>query len=431
MAGILQEQHGNEAFGFLFVFWTETLVRKDRNTPFVEEAKVVLQEVRTSLATLVGSVGANPTQPQEIARRFGLDKTLTWKIARVICDDDTLAAAVHVPGKASVRNFVDVLERKGATSEATAPVLAAMERLEQLIATHSGDRGTFEVMLGSASTELARKSGETARKMAYQGCSAIWGVRARVHTSLHFVAPNTSDRDVLDLGVIAGFVDFRRLRPDVAWAVARRATLSTAGVPQSMGSIVSMDPELGLTDPPILKRFSSTPVPELRQTQGQGNITRFELTEGAIGNTGAATCMLGWVARGVSNKYKSEGDDYGEHIVRLSTPVEVLYHDLYVHRDLTFAMKPEIFIYSDLPGGPTFPYDGLERGKLPVMEDVVDLGEGPPNAAAADLANYRQMVDYAAERMGWSLKDFHGFRFRLKYPPIPTLCLYRYELMSR
>lgn len=401
------------------------------NTSFLEEAKVVLQEVRTSLATLVGAVGANPTQPQEIARRFGLDKTLTWKIARVICDDDTLAAAVHVPGRASVRNLVDALEKGGASLESTAPVLAAMDRFERLIATHAGDRGTFEVMLGSASDGLARRRGETARKMFYQGCSAIWGVQARVHTSLHFVAPNQASDELLDLGVIAGFVDFRRLRPDVPWAVARRSTFTHDGKPQSMGSTVPMDPNLSPADPPILKQFSSTPVPPLRQTPGQNNITRFELTEGPIGNTAAATCMLGWIARGESNKYRTGSDVYGEHIVRLSTPVEVLYHDLYIHRSLGFAMKPDIFIYSDLPGGPTFPYDGLERGRLPVMEDVIDLGEGPPNAAAADLPNYRQMVTFAAERMGWSLNDFHGFRFRLKFPPIPTLCLYRYGLAER
>jgi len=406
-------------------------MKKNLNAPFVEEAKVVLQAVRTSLATLVDSMGANATQPQEISRRFGVDKTLTWKIARVICDDDTLAAAVHVPGRASMRNFVDVMERNGASGETTAAVLDAMDRLERLIATHSGDRGTFEVMLGSASQQLARKSGETARRMAYQGCSAIWGVRARVHTSLHFVAPSATSADVLDLAVIAGFEDFRRLRPDVAWSVARRATLTTAGQPQAMGTIVPMDPALSPTDPPILTQFSSTPAPELRQTQGQHNITRFELTEAPIGNTGATTCILGWVARGISGRFKSEGDDYGEHIVRLSTPVEVLYHDLYVHRSLAFAMKPEIFIYSDLPGGPTFPYDGMDRGKLPVPEDVIDLGEGPPNAAAADLPDYRQMVDLAAHRMGWSLSDFHGFRFRLKFPPIPTLCLYRYPLADR
>lgn len=397
----------------------------------MEEAKVVLQEVRTSLATLVGSVGANPMQPQEIARRFGLDKTLTWKIARVICDDDTLAAAVHVPGRASVKNFVDVLARKGATSEATGQVMVAMDRLEDLIARHSGDRGTFEVMLGSGSDELARKRGEAARKMAYQGASAIWGVRARVHVSIHFVAPSGEDPRLLDLAVVAGFVDFQRLRADVAWAVARRATLSTAGEPQTFGTIVPMDPALAREESPILRQFSSTPTPELRQTQAQGNITRFELTEGPIGNTAAATCILGWIARGISNRYKSEGDDFGEHIVRLSTPVEVLYHDLYVHRSLSFAMNPGIHIYSDLPGGPTFPYDGPDRGKLPVMDEVVDLGEGPPNAAAADLPNYRQMVDYAAEQLGFHLNAFHGYRFRLKFPPIPALCLYRYPLIDR
>lgn len=370
-------------------------------------------------------------QPQEIARRFGLDKTLAWKIARVICDDDTLAAAVHVPGRASVKNFVEVLGRKGAKAEATAPVLAAMDRLEQLIERHSGDRGTFEVMLGNASEELMRKRGEAARKMAYQGASAIWGVRARVHTSLHFVAPSVGSEDLLDLAVVAGFVDFQRLRPDVAWSVARRATLSTKGDPQTFGTIVPMDPSLTREEPPILKQFSSTPTPEIRQTQAQGNITRFELTEGPIGNTAAATCILGWIARGISHRYRSEGDEYGEHIVRLSTPVEVLYHDLYVHRSLGFAMNPEVHVYSDLPGGPTFPYDGLDRGKLPVMEEVVDLGEGPPNAAAADLPNYRAMVDYAAEGMGWTLRDFHAYRYRQRFPPIPTLCLYRYALLQR
>jgi len=31
-----------------------------------------------------------------------------------------------------------------------------------------------------------------------------------------------------------------------------------------------------------------------------------------------------------------------------------------------FAMKPRVFVYSDLPGGPTFPFDGFDRGLLPV-----------------------------------------------------------------
>jgi hypothetical protein len=414
----------------LFVVRTDR-ERLSKTAPkaFIEDAKAALQDVRSSLAALVDSVGANATQPQEISRRFGLDKTLTWKIARVICDDDTLAAAEHLPGKASVRNLVETMERNGAPPSTTAPVLAAMDRLEAMIATHAGDRGTFEVMLGTASDGLARRRGEAARKQFYQGCSAIWGVRARVHASMHFVAPNANP-ELLDLGVIAGFLDFRRLRPNVSWTVAARATQMSDGTPQAQGKIGPMDPALSPADMPIVRKFCSDPLPELRSRPGRNNITRFELVEGPVGNSVAATCILGWVARGEVNRFRSEGDLYGEHIVRLSTPVEVLYHDLYVHRSLGFAMKPKVFVYGDLPGGPTFPFDGLERGLLPIMEDVIDLGEAP-NAAAADIPKYRQMVGHAVERLGWSLKDFHGFRYRLRFPPIPALCLYRYELPER
>jgi hypothetical protein len=398
---------------------------------FVEEAKTVLQELRSSLAALVESVGAKPNQPQEISRRFGLDKTLTWKIARVICDDDALAAAAHLPGRSSVRNLVDTMTRNGASTDSAATVLTAMDRLERLIATHSGDRSTFEVMLGGASDELARRRGESARKMFFQGASAIWGVQARVHTSLHFIAPSTADDNLLDLGVVAGFLDFRRLRPDAAWTVAARATANSDGTPQPPRNIGPMDPDVDPVGPPILPRYCSTPLPQLRSTRGRNNITRFELMEGPVGNTAAANCILGWIARGEVGKYRAPGDDFGEHIVRLSTPVEVLYHDLYVHRSLPFAMSPSIHIYSDLPGGPTFPFDGFERGQLPVTDSIIDLGEAPPNASAADIPNYRQMVTYAAERLGWTLTDFHGFRFRMRYPPIPALALYRYRLPER
>lgn len=403
---------------------------KDSTSAFVEEAKGVLHDLRSALAGLVAAVGADATQPQEIARRFGLDKTLTWKIARVICDDDTMASAVHVPGRSSVRNLVETLGRNGAPTESTTLVQDAMDRLEQLIETHCGDRRTFEVMLGGSSNGAASKQAENARKMFYQGASAIWGVQARVHASLHFVAPS-EDESKLDLGVIAGFLGFRRLRADVPWTVASMSTFVQDGTPKEHQALRPMDPGLRPGSAPLLKRFCTSPEPQLRETPGRNSTTRYELAEGPIGNTAATNCILGWVAGGEVCRYRSPGDLIGEHVVRLSTPVEVLYHDLYVHRSLGFAMNPTIHLYSDLPGGPIFPYDGPERGRLPVLDEVVDLGENPPNASAADIPNYRQMVSFGAEQMGWTLNDFRGFRFRLKYPPIPTLAVYRYDLPEK
>ncbi len=389
---------------------------------------MAVNALRSSLAELLAQVRGDPSQPQEIARRFGLDKTLTWKISRVICDDDALAAAVHVPGRASVRALVDALAKDGAGREPTSRVIEAMDRFESFVETHCGDRSTFEVMLGGAAGGMSRRRAEAQRKTFYQGASAIWGVQARVHVSLHFAAPNAQIPDRLDLAVIAGFLDFRRLRPDVAWTVAAMATLIDQGAPVPHQDIRPMDPALKPGDAPLLAEFCSRPLPVLRPNTRRKNITRYELAEGPIGITAAADCITGWIARGEVNRYRAPDDRLGEHIVRLSTPVTVLYHDLYVHRDLAFAMRPTIHIYSDLPGGPIYPIDGVDRGQLPVTEEIVDLGTGPPSVAAADIPNYGRMVATAVASLGHSPSDFRGFRFRMKYPPIPAQAVYRYEL---
>ncbi len=398
---------------------------------FESDARSAVNGLRSALADLMAEVRGDPAQPQEIARRFGLDKTLTWKIARVICDDDSLAAAVHVPGRASVRALVEAMSKDGAPEDRTQPVIAAMDRFEQFITTHCGDRTTFEVMLAGASGGMNRKRAEVSRKSFYQGASAIWGVQARVHVSLHFVAPNAREADRLDLAVVAGFLGFRRLRPEVSWTVAAMATHADEGVPVAHRDIRPMDPALKPGDTPLLKQFCSSPLPELRKNTRRSNVTRYELAEGPIGITAAADCITGWVAKGEVNRFRAPDDHLGEHIVRLSTPVEVLYHDFYVHRELTFAMKPTIHLYSDLPGGPVFPLDGLDRGRLPIAEEIIDLGEGPPSTSAADIPNYRAMVETAAKSLDHTLKDFHAFRFRMKYPPIPAQALFRYELPER
>lgn len=400
---------------------------------FIADAKLAVADVRRALAQLVESVGANPQQPQEISRRFGLDKTLTWKVARFIGDDDMLAAASHLPGRASVRNLVEAMHRQGAPAESASSVLEAMDRLDALVTAHAGDRDTFEVMLGSASDELARKRGEAARKQLFLGGSAVWGVQAKAHLSIQIAAPSKDNPDKLDLGVIGGFVDFRRLRSDVPWTVARRLTFSMSdGMARPSPNIHPMDESLDRDAPPLLAKFSSTPAPVLRMASSSGkNVARYEIVPGPIGKNSAATCMVGWIARNETDWFRTPGDDRGEHIVRLSTPAQMLYHDLYVHKSLGFAMNPRAAMYSDLPGGPTYPLDGPDAGMLPIGDEVIDLGFAPANTVTSDIPGYREMVRYAIERMGWDEGEFRGFRQRLRYPPIPALAMMRYDLPER
>jgi hypothetical protein len=396
---------------------------------FAEDAKRVLKDLRSSLSALVESVGADASFPQEMSRRFGLDKSLTWKVARVIGGDDTLSAATHMPGRAGLLTFVDALEHAGAPHERAGSVRDAIDRFESFITTHSGDRSTLEIMLGGVSERLSPKRIEFFRKLAFQGNSAIWGVQAKTQVSLHFIAPNPTDPDKLDVGIVCGLIDFRRLRPDALWAVASRFHLIDDGTLDAFKKVVPIDPALGPRDTPLLRQFCSQPLAELREVPAGPGI-RYEFTEGPVGITAAATCILGWLDRGDVSRYRSETDNYGEHIVNLNTPVETLVHDVYIHRSLGFAIPPEVHVYSQMPGGPVYPRDGRKKGVMALPEETIDLGS-PPDCTIAALPRCTQMVEFAARNLGWALSDFHGFRYRLKYPPLPALALFRYRLPER
>jgi hypothetical protein len=183
---------------------------------------------------------------------------------------------------------------------------------------------------------------------------------------------------------------------------------------------------------PVLPQFCSQPLPGLRAVRAPGGNSRFEITDGPVGKTAATTVLVGWKWPTEASMYcEKSPDEMGEHGIHLSTPVELAIFDLFVHRSLTFAFNPTAKVYSKLPGGPQYPMEGRDIGLLPMPNEVVDLGAGPPDTTTPELPNYREVATFAVERLGWSLNDFHGFRYRLRYPPIPALALLQHPLLVR
>jgi hypothetical protein len=54
----------------------------------VSEARQALHEVRGALAEVYASAGADPAEPQGVARRYNLNRNLTWKLSRVLRSDE-------------------------------------------------------------------------------------------------------------------------------------------------------------------------------------------------------------------------------------------------------------------------------------------------------------------------------------------------------
>ena len=400
-------------------------------TPAVFDVAVrdVAQRVRTSLAEVLAVIGVDATKPQSMARQLGLDKSLAWKTSRIVSDADPFAAIPRLPGRSGQKILLNSLRTAGAPADAIGAVQEALDEFEQLVETHAGDRETFEMMLSGLGKDGQSDLDEAHRKLSFQGNSAIWGVQARVQMAAQFVTPGSGSK--LTLATVYGLIDFRRLRTSAAWAVANMWGYHDDGTTAKVADEPLERNDGSLPGLPLLTSFSSPNLPPMRGSMSRNGLRRYEIVEGPVGMTGAMNIVSGWVSRDTVDRYRTDVDRVGEHLVYLSTPAELLIHDLFVHKSLDFAMRPRAHLYSQLPGGPVYPLDGHECGQLPLPEAMVDLGEGPPDLTTPEVARYRAMAEMGAKAAGFSLNDFHGFRLKIKYPPIPTLTLFRYDLPDR
>src|SRR4051812_36182446 len=115
----------------------DTLIKSDQ---FVEHTRHALQGVRRGLIELYGAIGADPTAPQEVARRFGMNRNLTWKLSRVINASDPFATLNHLPGEQGLDLAVGAFEKAGAPADAIKNVREAVQHLRDVVGTHAGDR---------------------------------------------------------------------------------------------------------------------------------------------------------------------------------------------------------------------------------------------------------------------------------------------------
>lgn len=399
---------------------------------FEDDLRSAAQTVRSALAHTLTAVGADVSQPRSMAKRFGLDKTLAWKLSRVVSEDNLATLVDHLPGRAGLDIAIRSLEDAGAMSHSVAALRHAIAEFDRTVELHCGDRDTLELMLGHLHREGRQQREEAHRKRAFQGNRAVWGVQARLQVCLHFVAPNAADPSMLDTALISGLVDLRRLRQDTVWPVATLRQYADDGSPLPPHVVEPLDSRIkaggGL---PALADFSSSPLPPMRELPGTFGRTTYVITEGPVGNTAAITCLTGVMSRARFSRYRSEHDAFGGHAAGMSTPVECLLHDVYLHRDFAATVSPELAVYSQLHNEPTYPAGGYERGRLQMNESIIDLGDAPVDVVTPEFPRYRELCDLAFSRLGWTVRDFHGYRHRLRYPPLSCVDAFRYTLPER
>jgi hypothetical protein len=116
---------------------------------FDDHCRRSVHGLRGALLELYRAVGADPTRPQEVSRRFNLNKNLTWKVARIIGAEEAFTAVPLIPGPGGLDILLDAMSQAGAPSDALTRVREAIEEFDRMIELHTGDRNQLELVLDS------------------------------------------------------------------------------------------------------------------------------------------------------------------------------------------------------------------------------------------------------------------------------------------
>ncbi len=401
---------------------------KTQSVQIVNESREVLQGVRAALIELYASLGADPAEPQEVSRRFEINRNLTWKLSRVISAADPLAALNHLPGNAGIQLALRAFEKAGATRDRVGGVEAALRRLNDLIEFHTNGRDEFELTLESMGLFEREARVESGRELAFRGNSMIWGVQARARLLCSIVAPQKNDPSKHDFALIGALVGFRRLRPEARWRLFRYQIHDDQGkdLGAQMGPEELVDKEPGV--PPLLMpQFCSSNMPALEVVDGPEG-REFVLPGGPVGKRSAFDCYLGYVARGFPS-YAKPGNEHASAASPITLPVETLILDVLLHKDIVIPKVPEVLLYGFPHGGMDNPAAQGIHNQLPCTERVVELAGQPPAVASSLASQYAKVVDSAYARLGWKPSDFRGYRLEYRFPPMSSRVVVRWDLM--
>ena len=201
---------------------------------FEEQTTRVIERLRRAVAEVakMGDPGSAPGgRPVDLATRLKMDTQLAWKITRLTDTESPFDAARYVPGKTGFQIFLRAARRNDVSKAAIASAKAAYDGFSDLVHTHAGNRRAFEVMLGQHAREDRIRADLEYRRISFEGNSYIWGMQARVALRVDVIGPS-DDPMMTDFACVKGFLDLRRLRPNVPWRIGRDIQRGCArGVP--------------------------------------------------------------------------------------------------------------------------------------------------------------------------------------------------------
>ncbi len=387
---------------------------------FHDQCRNAVAVIQAAIRRVYRSLGLPVDRPQEVSRRLGLDKNLSWKLARVAGARDPLAVAAQVPGAEAFRILAEKLLAAGVNAKELGVITAAAETFDRMVLEHAGDRPTLQILLDGLSLDASL---DQSRKALFRGASGVWGIQAKARVTASWIAPSQTDSQRIDLAVVGGLIHVRRLRNLEGWPLFRFGSWDDQGQARER-PIEPLEPPASPDDPHLIMRSWCSPLPPPVISRYSGKSVTHELANGPVGKTGDSTFFFGTFQPAVGERYGAEGG-FAEIGARVSLPIESLFVDLFVHRDLREYEQSFVEVY----GGPfetmTLDDDSRMRARLPCEQGLVRAANLTAATSHPQLPGYDTLVPHVFNRCGWQPRDFRLLRLHMSYPPMPSMVVVR------
>lgn len=397
---------------------------------FERQARCALERVRAGVIGVVAPVlGKDDVRAADLVDALGIDTRLAWKFAKIMSGTDVLAVAKYLPGDRGMKLLLRAGARRGAPATAVQAAREAFAALVRLIRQQAGNRRTFDMMVTGHALDREDDVGLAHRKAAFEHNGYIWGVQARAQIHSYLIQPS-DDAEHLDIAVIRGFIDLRRVRPQIVWRISRFYSIDEQGQVRGAFERHALDPACAPGDVPLLRPFCSQPLPSVRKQVGRHGIVDYVLAESDVGNTQAVTCLTAEVIQRAEPCHPTPEYSALGTIVPLRTPSEVVVSDVFVHRGFFGVVTPALRLVSDL-FNETLGAHYSRADRLPFPCHVRRLSDGPQAPPISEFAQYAEAVRFCFARLAWDPAQFSCYRVRLPFPPIPAALVVDYPLPER
>jgi hypothetical protein len=378
---------------------------------FEAAAADVLDGLQRACAELLDKVPGSVHRAVDLERGLGLDKKLAWQLFKIARAAQPIAEASHVPVRSSSRRLLDAARRKKVSAKTIQRLERSLERFEEFVAEHGGDREGFLALtsgMGLESNELAELK---VRKALFRANTHVWGVQCATMVRTTILHHRPGPDEIEDSVQIIGNIGMQRLRHDARFDIHRFKSHTSPHKDDP-----PYTPERKIHELGILEEFSTKPLPQSIVHREPTGEVETELLFPVSGRAGAVTLHTSQLTTAA---FAGHQPDHGFNTL-MRLPTEMFICQALIPRGLTDPATARVAVYGRRVAVERV-FELRPADLLPQREIVAHLGVRESLPPIPEAPQHEDAVRHVLGKLGWLGTKFDVYRCIVRYPVLHTM----------